>query len=540
MDFRLTGYTCLMFAFFLLGSVLIYWLFPRKIRWVTLLIFSIGFYVWIDWRAIFFLIYSIVLNYLIALFISRNNNKQEKYLLEHPDLDKAEKKKYKLKQKRIRKALLIIGIVLNVTVLAVMKYIFFIFGNINGVLGWFHSTFTVGFNETITKSWFLPLGISFYTFQAISYIVDVYWNKYPAEKNFAKFAIFMSYFPKIMQGPIIRYGEMKDQFFEEKTFDYVTFTNGCKRMAYGFLKKMVVADTLAVFTTYAFSSANIPTISGLETFLAVFFYFIQDYADFSGYMDISIGVSDMFHIKLPENFRRPYFAVAIDEYWRRWHITLGTWFKDYIYYPLSISKFSMFLGKKSKKAFGSWGMKVPAIFGLILVWFLTGLWHGASWNYVLWGLYYGAIIIFSICMEPVFNLFYDKTHIKRDNVGILIFKHVRTIFLLAIGRILFMTTSLSDAWLVFTKMFRFDLYNLSNLNNQLGYISIIAAIVGFIPVLVIDIIQERRPKTTFLEKFNKLNIVLKWLLCIVMVLFIVWFGYYGSGLPKFAFGYVQF
>ena len=302
-----------MFAFFLLGSVLIYWLFPKKIRWMTLLIFSIGFYVWIDWRAIFFLAYSIVSNYLIGLFITQNFNKQEQFLTNNPDLDKAEKKKYKLKQKRIRKTLLIIGIVGNVLVLAAMKYIFFIFSNINGVLGWFHSPMTVGFNQQITQSWFLPLGISFYTFQAISYIVDIYWGKYSAEKNFLKFSIFMSYFPKIMQGPIIRYGDMKDEFFSEKTFDYVTFTNGCKRMGYGFLKKMVVADTLAVFITYAFTHDNLIEISGLETFLAVFFYFIQDYTDFSGYMDISIGISDMFHIKLPENFRRPYFALSIDE-----------------------------------------------------------------------------------------------------------------------------------------------------------------------------------------------------------------------------------
>ena len=350
----------------------------------------------------------------------------------------------------------------------------------------------------------------------------------------------MSYFPKIMQGPIIRYNEMKDAFFIEKSFDYTEFTQGATRMAYGYLKKMVVADTLAVFTTYAFATDNIAALSGLEAFFAVFFYFIQDYCDFSGYMDISIGISHMHGVTLPENFARPYFASHIDEYWRRWHITLGTWFKDYIYYPLSISKFSINLGKKSKKVFGSWGMKVPAIFGLTIVWFLTGLWHGASWNYVLWGLYYGVIIILGICFEPLFNLFYDKTHINKNNIAIRVFRHIRTIFLLAIGRIMFMSSSLSDAWLIFSKMFNFADYNLSNLNNQLGYISIIAAIVGFIPVLVIDIIQERNPSVPFVDKFAKKNIMLRWSLLIVMVLFIIWFGYYGSGLPKYEFGYVQF
>lgn len=476
------------------------------------------------------------MNFFTAYLIDKNNKQTNKYLLDNPDLDKEVKKEYKAKQKKFRKTILIVGIVLNVVVLVLMKYLNFITGNINSII---HFLGVTDFSYPL-NNWILPLGISFFTFQAISYIVDVYWGKYEAELNIFKFATYMSYFPKIMQGPIIRYGETKDEFFSKKTFDYVTFTNGAKRMAFGYLKKMVVADTLAVFTTYAFASGNIESLSGLETFLAVFFYFLQDYCDFSGYMDIAIGVSDMFHIKLPENFARPYFAIAIDEFWRRWHITLGTWFKDYVYYPLSISKFSMKLGKKGKKAFGSWGMKIPAIFGLIVVWFLTGLWHGASWNYVLWGLYYGAIIIFSICMEPVFNAFYNKTKIKKNNVGILIFKHVRTLFLLAIGRILFMTSSVGDAWNIFVKMFRFDQYNLSNLNNQLGYISLIVAIVAFIPVLVVDIMQERRPDVPFLDKFNKMHISLRWTLVIIMVLFIIWFGYYGSGLPKFEFGYVQF
>lgn len=538
MAFEFTGFVSLYFAFFLVGSIFIYWVIPKKFRWYSLIVFSLVFYCLISWKSIFFLGYSVLLNYFVARFISNNSARVDAYLNEHPDLDKEAKKAYKAKQKKIRKTILILGIVGNVAVLFVMKYLNFMIGNVNSLIALFNPELSIPLNH-----WILPLGISFFTFQAISYIVDVYWNKYPAEKNFLKFATFMTYFPKIMQGPIIRYGEMSSELFGEKTFDYVTFTDGAKRMAYGYLKKMVVADTLAVFVTYAFSSGNIAgfeNVSGLETFIAVIFYFIQDYCDFSGYMDIAIGVSGMLGIKLPENFARPYFAVAIDEYWRRWHITLGTWFKDYVYYPLSISKFSMKLGKRGKKIFGSWGMKIPAITGLILVWFLTGLWHGASWNYVIWGLYYGAIIIFSICMEPVFNAFYSKTGINKYNKAIIVFRHIRTLFLLAVGRIIFLTSSMPDAWNVFIKMFRFDQYSLSNLNNQLGYISIIAAMVGFIPVLVIDIIQERNPSVPFLEKFNKMHIVLRWSLLILMVLFIVWFGYYGRGLPKYEFGYVQF
>lgn len=533
--FDFTGYVSVYFALFLVGSILIYWLFPKKIRFYTILVFSLAFYSLISWKSLPFLAYSTILNYFIGRAITSNNHKVNAWLEENKDAKKEVKKEYKAKQKKIRKTYLVFGIIGNVLVLVLMKYLNFLTGNVNSIIHLFGGTFEFPLNK-----WILPLGISFYTFQAISYIVDIYWNKYECETNFIKFSIFMTYFPKIMQGPIIRYGDMKEELFGEKTFDYTMFTGGATRMAYGYMKKVLVADTFAVFVTYAFGSSNIANLSGMEAFLAVVFYFIQDYCDFSGYMDISIGVSNMLGIKLPENFARPYFATAIDDYWRRWHITLGAWFKDYVYYPLSISKFSMGVGKKSKKLFGSWGMRVPGIIGLILVWFLTGLWHGASWNYVLWGLYYGAIIILSICFEPLFNIFYEKTHIKKNNVGIVIFRHIRTLFLLAVGRILFMSSSLNDAWAIFTKMFMLNQTNLSNLNNQLGYISIAMALVGLIPVIVIDIIQEINPSTPFLEKFNKRPIWLRWSLIILMVLFVIWFGYYGSGLPKYEFGYVQF
>lgn len=535
-NFEFTGFVSLYFAFFLVGSLLIYWLFPKKIRLYTLLVFNIVFYCLISWKSIFFLLYSVVLNFFIAFFIEKIKKKEALYLEEHKEnITKEEKKAYKAKNKKIRKLILIIGIILNVAILVVMKYLNFIVWNVNSLLELFGNGYRFPVNH-----WFLPLGISFYTFQAIGYIVDIYWGKYEAEKNFFKFAIFMTYFPKIMQGPIIRYNETKEALFSEKTFDYVTFTNGAKRMMYGYLKKMVIADTLMVFVTFAFDHDNIALLSGLEAFFAVVIYFIQDYADFSGYMDISIGISDMMGIEMPENFRRPYFAIGIDDYWRRWHITLGTWFKDYIYYPLSISKFSLFLGKKSKKVFGSWGMKVPAIFGLILVWFLTGLWHGASWNYVFWGLYFGVIIILGICFEPLFDAIYAKLHINKNNGWLIALRHIRTLLLLAIGKVIFITGSLSDAWLIVSKMFRFDQYSLSNLNNQLGYISLIFVVVSFIPVIIIDSIQERHPETTFLEKFNKWHIALRWSLMAIVFIMIIWFGYYGSGLPHFEFGYVQF
>ena len=524
------------FLIFLAFSLLIYWLTPKKYRYIPLLIESIAFLLLTDWKSIFFVLFSTLVIFFSALYIWKNNKAQKEYISQNKEkLSLDEKKAYKAKNKKKRKAVLVIGIVIVTLLLGVMKYLGFVLGSAKSLLGLFGVDFSFDLGN-----WFLPIGISFYTFQAISYLVDVYWGKFDSEKNVAKFALYMFYFPKFLQGPIVRYNEMQETMFSEKEFSYEQFTDGLKRMGYGYFKKMVIADCLMVFISYAFTHENITSLSGLESFLAIFFYFIQDYCDFSGYMDIAIGISNMFGIKLPENFNRPYFARGVDEYWRRWHITLGTWFKDYIFYPLSISKFSLGIGKFFKKFSKSLGQKMPAVFGLIVVWLLTGLWHGASWNYVLWGAYYGVIIILSIFFEPLFNLFYNKTHISRDNIFIKIWQHIRTIFILIVGRIIFMTSSLSDAWTIFSNSFRVWDYSIKNLVDQLGYMSWIFAILFSIIVLVKDIIQECHPESTMLERFNKKPIVYRWIMMLILVVAIIWFGWYGSGLPHFAFGYTQF
>ena len=183
---------------------------------------------------------------------------------------------------------------------------------------------------------------------------------------------------------------------------------------------------------------------------------------------------------------------------------------------------------------------MPAVFGLIVVWLLTGLWHGASWNYVLWGGYYGVIIIISIFLEPLKNKFYEKTKIFRDNVFIQIWQHALTLFLLAFGKILFMCNDLSSAWQMFIKCFDWSNLSLENIWNQVGFVSFLTAICCFAPILVVDLIQEIWPKTTFLSKFNRLPIYVRWPLMIALVVLIVWFGWYGKGLPHFDFGYTQF
>ena len=533
-DFSLT--TVYIVPFFLL-TFGIYWLTKPKFRWIVLLVASVVFYALISWKSIPFILFSSLTIYFTARYIGKRNAHQKAYLAEHKaEMSKEEKSAFKAKVKASKRTALVLGIITNLLVLAAMKYLDFLIGNVNGVISWFTSNVQIPLPHL-----FLPLGISFYTFQAIGYLVDVYWGKYEHEENYAKFTLFLIYFPKVLQGPIMRFDKSREALFGEHQFDYENVLDGGKRCLYGYLKKLVIADTLAVFVNFAFG--NVLELSGLESFLAIFFYFIQDYCDFSGYMDIGIGYSQMLGVDMEENFNHPYFATGIDDYWRRWHMTLGSWFKDYVFYPLSISKFSLALGKKSKSVFkGSFGMKVPAIFGLTVVWLLTGLWHGASWNYVLWGAYYGVLIILSVVFEPAFNAFYAKTGLNKDAWWLRAWRHIRTLFLLMIGRLLFICNTPSDAWTVFVRMWNIygSEFSVNNILNQIGYISIIAAIVSSIPVLVIDLIQEAKPETSFREKLKKKPVVFRFALYLLLLIFVVWFGYYGSGLPRFEFGYTQF
>ena len=288
------GYTSLYFFPFLFLTILFYWITPKKYRYITLLVCSLAFYGLMSYRSIPFLVVTTVSTYFFARAIAKNFEAQKAYIAAHKsELSPEEKKTYKQKQKKKRKTYLIFGILINVLLLCVMKYLGFFVSNVAEVINFPSKCFAIRFFELTlpwralgivqatpifqisyagnTLWWFLPLGISFYVFQAIGYLVDVYWQKCDYEKNFAKFALFMCYFPKIMQGPIVRYEETKETLFGEHDFSYVEFTDGLKRMIYGYLKKLVIADTFVAFINFGFGNQS--ELSGLEAFLLVFFYY---------------------------------------------------------------------------------------------------------------------------------------------------------------------------------------------------------------------------------------------------------------------------
>lgn len=439
--------------------------------------------------------------------------------------------------KNIKKRILTIVILLNVGILVFLKYANFFIFNIQGILQ------LMGVEQnSIILNLILPLGISFYTFQSVGYLLDVYWGKVKAEQNIFKIGLFISYFPQIVQGPISRYSDLAPQFDQKHEFNYEQVLRGAQLILWGLFKKLVIADVLAGTVDIVFGS--VATVNGAQSILGVIAYLVQDYTDFSGCIDIVRGVSACFGIELKDNFERPYFSLSIPEYWRRWHITLGTWFKDYIFYPISISKFSLKLGKFGKKVFGEKaGKQLPAIFGLLVTWLTTGLWHGASWNYVLWGIFYGVIIILGILFKPIGEKIVQKLKINTNAWWYKTFLWCRTIWILCVGRIIFRCASIADSWTLFAKTFSVFKYGLQ-FNTWYEIVpsmsSLITCLVACAVLLAVEIYKEKHPNVSILKSLHQKNTALQTVVILALFVSIILFGAYGAGFNAKDFVYMQY
>lgn len=388
-----------MFLLFVAVSAGIYYLLPEKYRWCGLLVCSYWYYLAAGVQYVVFILFSTIVTYGSGLLVSR-------YLEES-------KKKAKL--------FLVLGLVLNFGMLGVVKYTNFILENINAV---FHM-------DIPGIALLLPLGISFYTFQSSGYMLDVYWNRTEAERNFLKYALFVSFFPQLLQGPIGRHSRLAGQLYTGRRPEFSDIQRGIERILWGFFKKMVLADWAAVFVDAVFTRPDL--YSGLSVF-GVLFYSVQLYADFSGGMDVVIGTASLFGVTLDENFKRPFFAVSITDFWHRWHITLGTWMKDYVFYPLSLSRGMSRFGKWGKKVFGKkTGRKLPICLANIVVFFLVGVWHGAAWKYIVYGLYNGFILAFSGLMADRYREWKKRLHIQGKEGWYHVFMVLRTFLLVNIS-----------------------------------------------------------------------------------------------------------
>ena len=408
------------FVLFLAATLTLYYLVPKKFQWMLLLAANLWFYLSGGVKAAAYLAFTTVTTWAAGLLLEKLNEAKKAI----PKTDKDALASNKAKKKAVTAAVLI----LNFGMLYLLKYLGFTVEalsklvNSAGIL-W----------EPAVPTFALPLGVSFYIFQSVGYVIDQYRGKYPAEHNPARFLLFTSFFPQMVQGPISRFDKLGVQLREYHPFDAENLREGIQIALWGYCKKMIIADRAAVAVGTFFG--NYESYSGSVTAFAVFLYCIELYCDFSGGIDITRGAAKMLGIDLEENFRRPIFALTLAEYWRRWHITLGGWMRDYVFYPLSLSKPFGRLGKWAREHIGGKAAKIlPTSAATFIVYLIIGIWHGANFRYIAYGFWNGAIITSSLLLAGVYSKLRERLHIRAESKGWHAFQMARTSFLVFLGR----------------------------------------------------------------------------------------------------------
>ena len=426
---------------------------------LILLIASLIFYAWGEPVYIILMLISILFNYVIGRDISQSKDDEN-------DSKRA-------------KTLFICAIVFNLSVLGFFKYSDFIVENLGGLLG----------AEFKPLNLPLPIGISFYTFQIMSYVIDLYNGKIKVQKNIFDFALYVSLFPQLIAGPIVKYKDIDYQLRNRKE-SLMNFANGMNRFIIGLSKKLILANTLgSVYSTV--QEAGSENISLLSAWVGIICYTLQIYFDFSGYSDMAIGLGSMFGFKFNENFNYPYVATSVTDFWRRWHISLSSWFRDYVYIPLGGNR-----------------CKVPRhIFNLMVVWFLTGLWHGAAWNFILWGVYYGILLILE---KYVLQVFLEK--IPKPA------KWVLTIISVMLGWVFFSAPTLREALIYIKAMVGFGAGIIDKNGVYLLFTNIILILLG-----VFCAAPFYKKLTSFFDEntLSKARIIAAPLLLVICIIFMI-------------------
>lgn len=436
--------------FFLPITLIVYYLSPKRFRNFILLIASLIFYAWGEPIYILIMLFSTVFDYINGLLI-----------------DKFQKKN----QHKYAKIVLIVSVVGNLAILGFFKYSDFLISNINSL-----------FNSNISLlAIALPIGISFYTFQTMSYTIDVYKQNVKAQKNFISFATYVTLFPQLIAGPIVKYRDVSESL-ENRKENITDFSEGIKRFIIGLFKKVMIANN-AGFIWESIHSLPYSEISLSLAWIGAICYSLQIYYDFSGYSDMAIGLGKMFGFHFLENFNYPYIAKSITDFWRRWHISLSSWFKEYVYIPLGGSRKTI----------------ARTVINLLIVWFLTGLWHGASWNFVVWGLYFGVLLIIE---KFVLKKVLDK---MPSYIG-----HLYTLFFVIISWVIFACPTLEDGLNYISIMFNFNNEIISTKSIYListHFVLFIIAIIGCTPIF--KKIKEKL-------KNNKLFMIIEIIICLIL------------------------
>lgn len=454
-------FSSIVFLFTFLPAVLVlYYLLPERFHNPVLLLASLIFYAWGEPVYIFLMLLSILFNYFSGLDIARN-----------------------LTDRRLAKRSLIFNIVVNIAILGFFKYEGFVLDSLNAVLP-VHITY---------HPLALPIGISFYTFQILSYIIDVYRGNVKVQKNILNFALYVTMFPQLIAGPIVQYADVEEQLVNRES-SWNKFGEGCMYFIRGLAKKVLLANTSGMIFTEV-TGLGKGNVSVLSAWLGAFAYMFQIYFDFSGYSDMAVGLGKMFGFEFCMNFNYPYIAKSITEFWRRWHISLGAWFRDYLYIPLG----------------GSHVKPVRWIFNIFLVWMATGFWHGAAWNFILWGLMYAVLLL----IEKTWLLPYLKKH--------KIIGHLYVLFFVLIGFVLFDASSVADFWDCIVSMFgggQIKPVTTENLYYLKSYaVIILTAVIGAtpLPARLYGRLQKKKGLKQTLDIAEILLLVMLLLLCVAFL-----------------------
>lgn len=523
------SYTSYSYLLIFLGTVfLCYTAVPKKLKWTVLLIASYVFYFLNSGRLIVFLLLSTVAVYFAGVFMNRINDTA---VLAKKVLEREEKKQVKSLVNWQKRAVVALAVGFIFGILLILKYSAFFVHGLNSAFGFLHLK---------EFKFMLPLGISYYTLQAAGYIIDVYRGKYRASENFGKVALFLSFFPQIVEGPIGRFDLLADPLYEGHSFDYDRLATGVQLIFWGLFKKMVIADRANIFVAQVFDCYT--NYSGSIILLGGLLYTLQIYAEFSACMDIVTGSAQIFGVPLSKNFERPFFSRSVGEFWRRWHITLGAWLRDYVFYSVSLSKPFMKLSKFAKNHFNEFlGSLIPASFAMFFTWFGIGFWHGAGWKYIVYGLYYYAIMMAGMYLEPVFAKIFSTLKIKRDSKPLNAFRILRTDILVIGGMMLFRADTVG-VWggmlkSIFTS-FGAGGFLKTALSLGMDKQDFLIIAIGAVVMLVISILQEKGIKV--LDSLARQKLPVRWSVYAALVLACVIFGAYGQGYDAVDFIYGQF
>ena len=533
------------FIVFLIVSVTVYYMIPGRFQWIVLLISS-GWYYLVGGgpRAAVFVAVTVVTTWGGACLMDRIPQREEKKLRSGEDagetgkLSREQKKALKAVVQRKKRRIMVCVLLLNFGILGVVKYGGFVTSNLNSMFDHFRLGMRIPGADFL-----LPLGISFYTFQSMGYLIDVYRGKYSAERNVLKLALFTSYFPSILQGPINRHDELAGQLYAPHKFSGRRFREGILRMLWGFFKKMIIAERAAIIVNEVFGGFEQHRYAGFTIFVAALLYGVQLYADFAGGMDIVFGASELFGIRLRENFRQPYMARSISEFWQRWHISLGGWMRDYVFYPIALSKpFAKMQKNLKKKVNPYFGKVFPSFLASFLVFILVGIWHGANWKYVIYGIYHATFVSTETLFEQAYAAMRRLCRIRENASGWKLFQMVRTLFIVSIGRycdvapdagtvfrLLRATFSKFNPWIFFDN----SLYELGLDEKNFGLLIIMILLLA-----AVDLVNERGK--TLRGVIAAQQLPFRWAVYLAAVSAILVFGMYGPGFDMASFIYAQF